>query len=68
MIGRHLGERNLGQSEDRIAHVDALGAAPQLPDGVSAVALVAPILDVVVHEREVVDQLDGHGRTCVQRQ
>ena len=39
MIGRNLGEGNLGQCEDRIADVDALSTAPELPDGVSAVAL-----------------------------
>ena len=51
-----------GIGEHAVAGIDALLGAPDRPDGGAMAAELVAVLDVVVDQREVVDQLDGDGR------
>ena len=52
----HGGKR---KGKHAVAHVDGERHAPQLPDGGAMAARLVAVLDIVVHEREVVQNLDG---------
>src|SRR5690606_5154848 len=54
-------EHQVAPREERVASVDCPGRAPQRPDGRPEAAQLAPVLDVVVDQREVVDHLDRRG-------
>ncbi len=51
----------VGQREHSVTSIDCLCLAPQRPYGGTAATSVAPVLDVVVDQREVVDQFDSGG-------
>src|SRR3972149_207503 len=54
-----LRQGETAQGEKRVAGVDRLGLAPDGPHGGAVPALGVAVLDIVVHEGEVVYQLEG---------
>ena len=54
-------QRQIGQHVHAVAGVDRLRFAPQLPHRRAVVAHGVAVFDVVVDEREVVQQLQRHG-------
>jgi hypothetical protein len=50
------------EREDRVAGVDALSLAPELPDGRAVVPLGVAVLYVVMNQREVMHELDRGSR------
>ena len=50
-----------GEREQRVADEDGVADAVHVPHGRAVVAVAVAVHDVVVDEREVVDQLDRHG-------
>lgn len=52
----------VGKREHRVAGIDGLRVAPQLPQGGATTVKLIAVLDVVVDEREVVQQFDGGRR------
>ncbi len=57
--GAQLQQHLVGQGEQGVADQDGLGGAVHLPDGVAVPALFVAVHQVVVQQREVVDQFDG---------
>ncbi len=59
--GAQLEQDLVGQGEEGVADEDGLGGVVGLPDGVAVAALLVAVHEVVVEQREVVHELDGHG-------
>ncbi len=59
--GAEFQQHLVGQGEQGVADEDGLGGAVHLPDGVAVPALFVAVHQVVVQQREVVDQLHGDG-------
>ena len=59
--GAELQQDLVGEGEEGVADEDGLGGAVHLPDGVAVPALFVTVHQVVVQQREVVDQLDRDG-------
>lgn len=57
--GAEFQQHLVGQGEQGVADQDGLGGAVHLPDGVAVPALLVAVHQVVVQQREVVDQFDG---------
>lgn len=51
----------VGKREQRVADQDRLGRAVHLPHRVAVAPLLVAVHQVVVQQREVVHELDGHG-------
>lgn len=55
-----LQQQVVGEREERVADQDRLGRAVHLPYGVAVAALLVAVHQVVVQQREVVHEFDGH--------
>jgi hypothetical protein len=54
-------EREVRGGEQRVSSIDRLGISPKRPNRVSMAAGGASILDVIVYEREIMEELNCRG-------